>query len=193
MQQSMRWRRRSPRPGTRAGGGVLALALLSGAVAVHAQSGGEDAGEAADADPTLTATLADEGADGAGRDAAEPDRFRPRWIEPQRGVAAAPAEDAAGRSWRRDAQIIVHAVADETRLATVVSDLLERRGSTAVERRVVDDTASTDQVRFFHAEDAAIADALAAELEPLFGDVRVRDLTFYRPQPASGSLEVWIR
>ena len=190
MQQSMRWRRRSPRPGTRAGGGVLALALLSGAVAVHAQGAGEDA---TDADPTLTATLADEGADGVGRDAAEPGGLRPRWIEPQRGVATVPVEDASERSWRRDAEIIVHAVAGETRLATVVSDLLERRGSRAVERRIVDAAASTDQVRFFHAEDAAMANALAAELEPLFGDVRVRDLTFYRPQPASGALEIWIR
>ena len=189
MQQSMRWRRPSPGRG-RAGGGVLALALLSGTAVVHAQTAGE---EPADAGSTLTATLADEGTDGAGRDAAESDRLRPRWIEPQRGVATAPVEDASERSWRRDADIIVHAVAGETRLATVVSDLLERRGSTAVERRIVDAAASTDQVRFFHAEDAAMANALAAELEPLFGDVRVRDLTFYRPQPASGSLEVWIR
>ena len=191
----MRQSTRQPSPViSRVLAGAVALAMGGGAGAVRA-----------------------EGADGAGvmavteTGSVSGPELRPRWIEPRRGDGPSPLarepepeldpdpdpDPDPGlepeRDWRRVASVIVHAVPAEARLAASVEGLLEQLGAREVERRAVDTAASTDQVRFFHAEDAAMARELAVTLEPLFGDVGVRDLTCYRPSPESGALEVWLR
>ena len=137
---------------------------------------------------------------------------RPHWIAPRRGdgpavpdggqrmngSASANADagagpDASSADWRRGTEILVHGEPAAERLSEVVEALLRRQGAETVERRPVEISAATDQVRYFHARDAASAAALAGALEPVFGDVRVRDLTAYRPPPPPGSLEIWLR
>lgn len=177
----MRQSTRQPSPvmTSRVLAGAVAFALGLGSGALRAE-GGDGAGAATDAVAARPAAQAGT-------------ELRPRWIEPRRGDESSPLEAAPVRDWQSGARVIVHAVPAEARLAAAVEGMLERLGAEEIERRVVDTSASTDQVRFFHAEDARMARELAAALEPLFGVVRVRDLTFYRPLPESGALEVWLR
>jgi len=119
--------------------------------------------------------------------------LRPRWIEPRRGDGPSVPDAAPSRDWRDGSRIVVHSLSARTQTAALVEEMLGRLGAEKVERRSVDATTSIDQVRFFHVGDAAMAAELGTTLEPLFGDVRVRDLTFYRPLPESGTLEIWLR
>ena len=180
---------------------MVALALLAGSasivpVAAAQQSDDESAVEAVDG--AVVEGEADDA--GAERDASR-SPARPRWIEPRRGEAAsdevvqAPATASAAPrgDWRVGTNILVHGEPPAERLGEVVEARLRRLGAETIERRAVGTSASTDQVRYFHAEDASKAAGLAAALEPVFGRVRVRDLTDYRPAPPLGSLEVWLR
>lgn len=143
--------------------------------------------------------------------------LRPRWIEPIRlesdeanGVAAAgvasdtvtggaaeapapPDSQSREKDWKTAARVVVHGDQSRGRLAKIVAELLKDLGASDVERRVVEDGVTVDQVRFFDVADAAMANEIAAVLEPVFGDVQVRDFTHLEPTPASGLLELWLR
>ena len=145
-------------------------------------------------------------------------RSRPRWIAPQRleprpldpalpsrrstALLGAVADDSpplaaargnAAKAWTSDARVVVHAVRENAELAETVIRLLRSLGADDVERRVVERTPSSDEVRYFQGVDAAMAADVAAELEDVFDAVRVRDFTHYRPSPSSGLLELWLR
>ena len=161
---------------------ALALSLLAGAPPLVAASTHTGTGPSADASGDQNAVAGP--------------RERPRWIAPLRGEPGRGDDETVGTDvadWRSDARIVVHGEPPAERLVAVIGSMLERLGASRVERRVVETSATTDQVRYFRPEDAAKASSLASVLEPVFGEVRVRDLTAYRPAPPEGSLEVWLR
>lgn len=51
---------------------------------------------------------------------------------------------------------------------------------------------SSTNVRYYHAQDRAAAEALA-ELASGAGPVETRDFTSFRPQPLPGVVEIWLR
>jgi len=51
---------------------------------------------------------------------------------------------------------------------------------------------SRSNVRYYHPEDAAAAEAAAAALSAAVGPVEARDFTSYSPKPSPGTVEVWL-
>ena len=172
-------------------------AASEGAAPEGADSEGADS-ESVDSDGAVAGPGADEAGGGTEGDGDSVPIARPRWIAPRRGTAdegestsAAPAAPSA--DWRSGTYILVHGEPAAERLSEVVEAMLRRLGAETIERRAVPRSATTDQVRYFHVEDAAKAAALAETLVPMFGEFRVRDLTSYKPTPPNGWLEVWLR
>ncbi len=60
-------------------------------------------------------------------------------------------------------------------------------GFPGVQPQRVGFTVSRTHLRYYNAEDAAVAQAIAARL-----DAEARDFTGFRPKPAVGTIEVWI-
>lgn len=194
---------------------LAALVLALGAGQIVSASDARSDGPA-----EVAAGVAATSADPSGTGGAN--ALRPRWIAPLRlrpeaddarpapsrfearpegrGVATATAGTArddsdlatAGAS-RRDVRIVIHGERADARLVDLIDDTLRALGAMRVERRTVPVGPADDQVRYFHATDAAAARALAGELESVFDEVRVHDLTHYRPAPARGLLELWLR
>jgi hypothetical protein len=74
----------------------------------------------------------------------------------------------------------------ETEVANLVASLTET-GFTVGEPVRVSFRISSNQVRYFHSDDAEAAQILADEIGGL-----ARDFTAFRPSPPSGSIEVWL-
>ena len=93
-----------------------------------------------------------------------------------------------------EGRVVIHyrrgSVAGEAlagRLAQVAGPI-----ATTVQVRETAATPSAPQVRFFHAEDAARAAQVAAQLPEPGAAWDVRDFTGFRPSPSPGSIEVWL-
>lgn len=95
-------------------------------------------------------------------------------------------------SWR-DARIVLHIPEQNDALPDAIAGLITELGGRLFERRFVSPEIAVDQIRYFHAGDEAAARALASDLSPALGALAIADLTAYRPKPAPGLIELWVR
>jgi hypothetical protein len=90
-------------------------------------------------------------------------------------------------------RIVMHAREPASDLAGQLASLLSALGAKQVERRLVDVTPASPQVRYFHPADRKAGQVVADALGLVFDEVAVRDFVSYQPAPDAGLIEVWLQ
>ncbi len=112
-------------------------------------------------------------------------------VETAPEVAAAPEAPEAGASLGL-ARISVNYPSGAAGIANDLAGALRTAGAVTANVVPVGFAVSSTNVRFYHPEDRAAAEAVAA-LVSAGGPAEVRDFTNFRPQPLPGVVEVWLR
>ena len=106
--------------------------------------------------------------------------------------AAAPAETPEARAALAEARISVNYPASAAGTANEIAAALRAAGAVTANVVPVGFSVSATNVRFYHPEDRAAAEAVAA-VAANGGPAEIRDFTNFRPQPLPGVVEVWLR
>ena len=90
-------------------------------------------------------------------------------------------------------RIVMHAQKPAQKLADHLQSLLNIMGAAEVEKRIVDKTPDSNQVRYYHPADKEAGQVVQEALSPVLGEVAVRSFEDYEPAPADGLIEIWLR
>lgn len=105
---------------------------------------------------------------------------------------AEPVVDMSDATALASARISVNYPATAAGTANEIAVALRAAGAGAANVVPVGFSVSSTNVRYYHAQDRAAAEALAA-LAAGAGPVETRDFTSFRPQPLPGVVEIWLR
>lgn len=118
--------------------------------------------------------------------------------EAQRGTRfdpprAAPPQGAPFGISQSGGRVVIH-YREQLATSEAISRLMAEAAPLAarVQTRVVADTPSAAEIRFFHPEDGSRARQLANALHGGASNWQVRDFSFYHPSPSAGTVEVWV-
>lgn len=90
------------------------------------------------------------------------------------------------------ARIVLHALEQQSQLASQISRLLAALGAEQVEQRLVSQSPEDQEVRYFHSTDRSAAILVHGALALVFTGIEVRDFTHFTPSPHQKLIEVWL-
>lgn len=110
-------------------------------------------------------------------------------VPPGRVVAAPSGSEPLARR----ARIVIHYSGGDRPAADAAARRLMRQGVDGIEFRQVPFAVRQQEIRVFHAQDAARGTRVASAASPGGQRLRVSDFRGFRPSPSPGLVEIWVR